>query len=162
MELLSFASNLNWVTVLCLLIGLGLVVFEMFHPGFGAPGVIGGVLLFVGILLTATSVIEALIMIIIIIAILGIALTIVLQSATKGHLSRTLVLNAESEYISNKDLNYFLNKEGIALTVLRPSGSADFDGIRLDVVSESEFIPKGSHIRVIKVSGHRIVVREIK
>jgi membrane-bound ClpP family serine protease len=122
--------------------------------------------LILGIIQTANTILEAFILIIIIIAILGIALTLALHSATKGRLSKTLVLNdslkKESGYIGTEDLNYFLNREGTTLTVLKPSGIVDFDGVKLDVVSESEFLPKGTKVRVIKVSGRRIVVRKIE
>ena len=52
----------------------------------------------------------------------------------------------------------FLNKEGIAQTVLRPAGFALIDGERVDVVSQGEMIQKGEAIKVIEVEGNRIVV----
>lgn len=55
-----------------------------------------------------------------------------------------------------------IGKEGTALTYLRPSGTAIFDEERLDVVSEGSFIAQGSTIKVVKVEGSRLVVREIK
>jgi membrane-bound ClpP family serine protease len=166
MPILDFINDISWVQALLLVIGLILVVFEMFHPGFGAPGIVGGVLLFLGIVLTAKSVFEAGIMIVVILAILGIALTFVLQSATKGRLSRILILNEEQKkedgYTGTEDMEYFIGKEGVVMTILRPSGIADFDGVKLDVVSESEFIPKDTRVKIIKVQGRRIVVKEIK
>ena len=52
----------------------------------------------------------------------------------------------------------FLNKEGIAQTVLRPAGFALIDGERVDVVSQGEMIQKGESVKVIEVEGNRIVV----
>jgi len=49
----------------------------------------------------------------------------------------------------------------VATTVLRPSGIVNFDGIKLDVVSEGEFIQPGSKVKIIKVEGRRIVVKKI-
>ena len=46
----------------------------------------------------------------------------------------------------------------MAVTRLRPSGVADFDGVRLDVVSDGEFIDKGTPLVISKVEGNRIVV----
>jgi len=166
MDLLEFITTIDILPAICFILGFILVIFEMFNPGFGAAGVTGIILLILGIIQTANTILEAFILIIIIIAILGIALTLALHSATKGRLSKTLVLNdslkKESGYIGTEDLNYFLNREGTTLTVLRPSGIVDFDGVKLDVVSESEFLPKGTKVRVIKVSGRRIVVRKIE
>ena len=104
-------------------------------------------------------------MVIIIIAILGFVLSIVLSSATKGRLSKTLVLshtsNREAGFIGTEDLGFFLGKEGVTLTNLRPSGTANFEGVKLDIVSEGDFIPKDTKVRVIKVEGRRIVVRDL-
>jgi membrane-bound ClpP family serine protease len=49
--------------------------------------------------------------------------------------------------------------QGVATTVLRPAGTADFEGVKLDVVTEGEFIDKGARLQVIRVEGRRIVVR---
>ena len=37
---------------------------------------------------------------------------------------------------------------GTAATVLRPSGVAEFDGVRLDVVTEGEFLSPGTPVQV--------------
>jgi membrane-bound ClpP family serine protease len=136
----------------------------MFHPGFGAPGIIGVILLVVGVVLYAQTLLQALILIVIILAILGAALTLVLQSATKGRLSKHLVLNNtlddDVKFSAVDDLNYLIGSEGVSLTVLRPSGTADFNGVRLDVVSEGDFIPKGTNVVIDKIEGHRIVVKQ--
>ena len=51
-----------------------------------------------------------------------------------------------------------LGAEGVAETELRPSGIARLNGRRSDVVADGEFIPQGTRVRVIEVSGNRIVV----
>lgn len=164
MELSMLFAGLSWVPLIVIIAGLALVILEMFIPGFGAPGIIGVVLLAIGIIMLAETPLQALIMIVIILAILGIALMLVLQSASKGGLSKHLVLNDslnDSEGFSAvDDLNYFIGSEGVALTVLRPSGTADFSGVKLDVVSDGEFISKGTTVIISKVEGNRIVVRQ--
>lgn len=164
MDIAAIFSGVEWLPLLLILGGLVFVIIEMFHPGFGAPGIIGAILLVAGIVLYAKSLIQALILIVIILAILGAALTLVLQSAAKGRLSKHLVLNDtiddDVKFSGADDLSYFLGSEGVAVTVLRPSGTADFNGVRLDVVSEGEFIPKGTAVIIDKIEGHRIVVRQ--
>ena len=54
-----------------------------------------------------------------------------------------------------------VGREGVAQTLLRPSGMALLDGKRLDVVAESGVIERGSAIKVVAVEGTRIVVRKI-
>ena len=166
MDVLSFVSNIGTVQAILLIVGLGLIFIEIFVPGFGVAGITGIILLIIGIILTAKTIFEALIMIIILLAVLGIAFFFVYRSATTGKLSKSLVLkdsmDKESGYSSTDELKSMVGKEGTALSVLRPSGTADFDGIKLDVVTEGEYIPSGSKIKIIQVSGPRIVVREIK
>ncbi|MEM1180718.1 MAG: NfeD family protein [Acidobacteriota bacterium] len=47
---------------------------------------------------------------------------------------------------------------GQTITPLRPAGTAVFGDRRVDVVSDSEFLPSGTSIRVIEVEGARVVV----
>ena len=166
LELVNIINNLNIISIIFFILGFIFVIVEMFHPGFGAPGILGGILLFLGIIFTAENLIQAVILLIVVLAILGVALAIVLQSFTKGKLSKSMILfesqKKEHGYIGTEDLNYFLGKEGITNTVLRPSGTADFDGVKMDVVSEGEYIEKGCAVKIIKVQGRKILVREIK
>jgi len=166
LEIFNFITQIGMIQALVLIIGIVLVIVEMFHPGFGAPGITGSILIVVGIILIANSFEQALILIILTLAVLGIALSIILHSATKGKLSKSpLILKhsqqKETGYIGITDLEFFLGKEGLSSTVLRPSGVADFDGIKVDVVSEGSFISQNKKVKVIKVAGRSIVVREI-
>ncbi len=165
MNALSFIVNMELISALCLLFGLAFVVFEMFAPGFGAPGTVGLILLIFGVVRTAQNIVQVLILAGIILFILAIALIVVVRSASRGRLAKTLVLSnsfkKEYGYSGTEDLKDFLGKSGTASTVLRPAGTADFEGIKLDVVTESEFLPQGTKITVIKVEGRRVVVREL-
>jgi len=157
--------DVNTLAIFCFAFGFTLMVIEIFHPGFGVFGVFGGILLIAGIVLTAKTLLDGLIMFIVILALLGFMLAIAIQSASKGRLSKILILHSEQKkeagYIGTEDLDYFLNAEGEALTILRPSGTADFKGVKLDVVTEGGFISKGEKVKVMKVQGRRIVVRKI-
>lgn len=165
MDAFRFILDIGMIQGLILLAGLVFVIIEMFHPGFGVPGILGVVLLLVGIIMVSETIVDALILIAILLTILAIALKIVLHSVAKGRLSKTLILshsqNKEGGYIGVEDMKYFLGKEGIAVSILRPSGTVEFDGVRLDVVSEGNFIQEGTKVKVVKVDGRKIVVREI-
>ena len=52
-----------------------------------------------------------------------------------------------------------LGATGIALSDLRPSGIADIDGRRVDVVTSGEYLPRGEAIEVMSDEGYRRVVR---
>ena len=158
----------NLPILICFLIGIGLMVLEAFMPGFGLPGISGIILEVVAVALTWMNhgPMAALGMTLIVLSILAIAISMSLRSAANGKLSRSkLVLNDtesnEAGYRSTEDLEVFLGKEGVTTTVLRPTGMAEFDGVRLNVVSEGEFIQSGTRVQIVRVEGSRILVRTI-
>ena len=51
--------------------------------------------------------------------------------------------------------------EGLTVTPLRPAGTVVINEERLDVVSEGAFIDIHSPVKVVKIEGSRVVVREI-
>ena len=51
---------------------------------------------------------------------------------------------------------------GSALTPLRPAGIASFEGRRVDVVSQGQFLPAGQALEVVRDEGHRVVVRAVQ
>lgn len=53
-----------------------------------------------------------------------------------------------------------IGREGIALTALRPSGTIELEGKKLDVVADGEFIVKGDKVVVSSVEGIRILVKK--
>jgi len=155
----------NIPVLLMMLVGVALLVVEMYVPGFGAPGISGIALLVLGFVLLKPPLAEGLILFAILAAILCVALSICLYSASKGRLSKSkLVLNdvaVPASVAENNDLNYFIGREGVTHTALRPAGIGEFDGVKLNVVSDGEFIGKDKPIRVQSVEGNRIVVREM-
>jgi membrane-bound serine protease (ClpP class) len=54
-----------------------------------------------------------------------------------------------------------IGAEGRALTPLRPSGSALFGQARVDVVTDGMYVDAGEPLRVIEISGARVVVAKI-
>lgn len=166
MDILGIADNFTTIAALFFVFGLILVVVEMFHPGFGVPGIMGAGLLIAAVYLTAANLWEALFLTAVILIILGLVLILVIRSAKQGRLSKVLVLNdalrKDLGFSGTENLEEFVGKEGRTLTPLHPSGTAEFDGVRLDVVSEGEYLPQDISVRISKVEGRRVVVKEIK
>lgn len=164
-DTIYFVSNIELWKALLLVTGLALIIVEMFHPGFGAPGITGGILLVLAICLIANSITQALILIILSLIFLSIVLAAVVKSAKSGRLSKIIVLDEsldkESGFSATENNEELEGREGVVLTTLRPAGSALIDGKKYDVVTEGEFISTSKNIKVIKVEGRRIVVKEI-
>lgn len=54
-----------------------------------------------------------------------------------------------------------IGKEGVALSLLRPSGVAEIGGKRVNVMTEGEFIQKDEKIRVCELKDNQLVVQRI-
>ena len=57
-------------------------------------------------------------------------------------------------------LEYYQDKVGVAATPLSPVGMGEFEGVKLNVLSDGEFIDAGERVKVVKVEGKRIYVRK--
>lgn len=58
-------------------------------------------------------------------------------------------------------LEDLVGMQGEVITPLRPSGTAMISGRRIDVVTDGEFIEKGTRIEVYEVEGNRVVVKKV-
>ena len=177
MELLEIIS-LNWPAAICLLAGFILVTIELFTPGFGVPGISGLALLLIGVVVASDSLLEGILLTIIIVLMLCLLFTIAVRSASKGALAKTpLVLKTSTDkedgFTSGEDMAYFLGHEGVAATMLRPVGTAgkkmpwrlyDENGqAQCDLIAmDDEVIEAGKPVRVVRVEGRKIVVRQIE
>ncbi|MBF0501621.1 MAG: NfeD family protein [Candidatus Riflebacteria bacterium] len=148
-----------------LLTGLILLFVEVtLIPGFGVPAIIGIIAILAGmclafwklstqaaILYTMTSV-GALVVIVF-------WTLYVFPYTTFG---KKFVLNTkisiEDGYTAVQDFSELVGQEGIASSDLRPSGIANICGRRIDVVSEGDFIPRGTKIRVVRQKNNNLVV----
>ena len=150
-------------SALMLILGFGLMVVEMYVPGFGLPGVAGIALVGVGTIMVAMhfGTLMAVALLLVIIALLAVLISWLLRSAAKGDMGKSkLFLHQKDELCDQQqDMQVFVGHEGKTLSVLRPSGIGDFDGVRLNVVTEGEFIENGTPIRIVRVEGGKIVVK---
>ncbi len=155
----------NLPLVLCLLVGVALLVLEVFVPGFGLPGISGLILLSVGIVITWNTYgsVAGLAVTLIALALAGISISVSIKSAATGKLSKSaLILNRVTQPVEHEDTEALLGKEGVTATVLNPVGIAEFDGVRLNVVSEGSYLEKERNVQVTKVEGNKIIVKEMK
>ena len=60
------------------------------------------------------------------------------------------------------ELNQLTGLSGTAATDLHPSGMAQINGHRVDVVTKGEYIERGTAIIVVSVTGNRVVVKEVE
>lgn len=74
---------------------------------------------------------------------------------------RQLRLDAQDKsHITSADPE-LMDKEGEAITMLRPAGTVKIDGKKVDVVTEGVFIPQHTRVKVVAVRGNKVVVRKV-
>jgi membrane-bound serine protease (ClpP class) len=171
--ILQLASVLDIVLFIAGIVLLALEIFVI--PGFGITGISGIILIFLSIFLSLTpggpffNYENISIAIVQLTSALVGALILVFLLAKflpKTNMFNKLILadeeKAEQGFVSYPSEKELLGAEGIALTTLRPAGSAEFNGKRVDVVADWEYIEKGKKIKVLRVEGIKVVVKEVK
>lgn len=71
------------------------------------------------------------------------------------------VMTPQSSTGVDESRHSLLGHIGTTQTELRPAGAAIFDGKRVDVVSDGHFIPRETTVKVVDISGNRVVVRQV-
>ena len=165
MEFLSLFTNVSVLSIILFVVGVGLIIVEMFEPGFGFFGAFGIISLIACIFVTAETVAEGLVLTAIFFVILLILLGIFLILVSKGRLPGKLVLREsetrEQGFSGTEDMAYLMGKTGTVVTICRPVGNVDFNGVKLEVVTQGEFIEKGETVEVVEIEGNRVVVKPV-
>ena len=156
-----FAWNL--IMILCFVLGSGLIILEAFIPGFGAAGVAGVLLELVALwsVWQLHGIVWALVALFGVLCLIGLAVFLSYRSAMKGRLSCSPLVLKETEEAAAREESDWLNREGVALSPLRPAGVVEVDGVRLNAESSGEFIEKGSAVRVTGRSRGGFTVQRI-
>jgi len=155
----------SWVEILLFVSGAVLIVFEVHAPGTGIFGLGGILCIFASFFLTLGGDVAALDWLAASLLVAVVIFLLILKKLPSSRLWARLVLkNAETTtdgFVSGQDYQPYLGRTGVARTLLRPAGVVDIDGVQLDVVSEGRFIVAGTVVKVVAVSGQRIVVRPV-
>ena len=151
--------------IICVLAGVILLIVEAFMPGFGVPGISGIILLLAGVAMTwyEYGAMVGLGTTVAVLALVGVAISVSLKSASSGRLSKSeLILNdTETPPSENADMQLLVGKEGVVKNTLRPVGTAEFDCGKLHVTSDGEYVSEGQKVRIVRVEGTQIFVNKI-
>jgi len=163
----------GWEALIIFVLGVGLVAGEIiFLPGHGVMVVLGVILTVIALTESMVDLKHVPLDVSWAIGLLPGALTrafgsflaaaaalvIVSRFLPRSRLGRVLILN-DTVGVTAGDLVARLHRAGVADSALRPTGKAVVDGRRIDVVSDGDFIDKGTPIEVVEVAGTRVVVR---
>jgi membrane-bound serine protease (ClpP class) len=165
----------GWEEMLLAAGGIVLLALEIFViPGFGVAGALGILALLAGLIMSVTGggataqfILAAAGRVVFSLLFALLASLVLLRLLPRLPVSRRLVLQTDlgtgQEFGSAPESDRrWLGKRGRASSPLRPAGIAEFDGERVDVVSDGELIEAGESIEVARVDGNRIVVRRVR
>jgi len=169
----------NW-EILIFLIGLVLIALELFViPGFGVAGISGITLVIAGLTLSLlnnvdfnftpvkTGSIGKALLTVIGGASMAFALILYLSSkiGTKGifrNIALNTTLNNDAGYVGvSMENNLLIGKQGVASTVLRPSGKVNVEGTVYDAVSVDGFIEKGENVKILRYETGQVYVEKL-
>jgi len=152
---------MDTLPILLIIIGILLLIAEIFIPSFGITGGIGIVAILAGVIMTTNTIADGVVMflVVLLVAIVLMYLAYKFIASKKSPLIQKALLNEE---ILKSDLSLLIGKSGTAITALRPTGKGNFDGLELDVLTKGGFIQKGSNIMISEVEGKKIFVKGVE
>lgn len=164
-------TEIGWVPAICLILGMILIIVEIFEPGFGFFGIAGGILVVVGIIVRiynsggGNPIIQFFVLLAIVLGVLSVAAVVMMVALKKGWLARTGLVNKDTAVstghtLGTQNFDDLVGKEGVTLCALRPSGRVEIEGKEYDVVSNSVFVAKGCKVVVDSVEGGKITVKQ--
>ncbi len=166
----------QWTEIVLFFVGVGLLILEAFViPGFGIAGISGIIFILASFVLSlighigsvdTAEILNAISLVGVSFILAFILVLPIMKLLPKTRTFQKLVLNTaektkEGFRSTPKHYEQFIGQVGVSLSPLRPAGIAQFDDNRLDVVAEGEFIEQNSEIKVVKVEGYKIIVRQV-
>lgn len=152
-------------TIVCLLLGLIMLVIEMFTPGVGISGGVGLISLIAVVVMQIGwgSPVIAIYIIAIVLMLIILVLFWFIRSFQKGRMSKSfLVLGENIDSVSSsagdRENIALVGSTGVSITPLRPSGIGEFAGRRMDVMTAGDFIPAGASIKIVSAAGLQVLV----
>jgi membrane-bound serine protease (ClpP class) len=144
-----------------------LIVAEVFVPSWGLLGTVALLCLVAGIAIffqysAAAGCVGIIVAVIMVPTLLAVAYRVFPHTRFGRQATLTPVVREPGEAIDDREtLAELLGGVGRVVTPLRPVGMCDFEGKRVECVSESGYVPKGQRVKVIRIEGTQLTVRVV-
>ncbi|MFD0958634.1 NfeD family protein [Paenibacillus chungangensis] len=150
-------------SVVLFVLGIVLLFVEIFIPSFGILGLLGSTSLVAGVIIAAPDPRSGILSL----AIAFVAALVIVVLFARTHRGRGVwnkfilrdKLTTEEGYLSAASKELLIGQEGIAVTPLRPAGTALLADQRIDVITSGQFIEANTPVQVVKVEGTWVVVK---
>lgn len=153
-----------WVCVALMIGGVLAIVLELLMPGFDGfvSGIVGILALVAAGLLAILFVPGGWLLVLINLSVIALTTGLFFSFIRSKQLEGKIILNESlPEAVPDIDYPGLLGKEGRTVTLLRPYGEADFNGIRVEVSSGGPAVGVGRAVKVVDVQGSKVVVEEL-
>ena len=148
---------------LVFLLGISLLIVELYVPDFGVIGIVGFLAMVLSIYLKTGDFTQLVYLVLGSIAVAFIVIVYFLKSGKDLNISPGFVLNEamsnEKGYSSEKDYSFLVNTNGLVISDLRPVGRAKFGEDTYEVISTAEMISSGELVTVVRVQGAKVYVK---
>lgn len=153
----------NLLLYLVFVLGIVLLVIELYVPDFGIIGLIGFIAMIIALYYRIGDSVDLLLMGLASLTVAVVVAIVLLKMGKQLNISPMFILetsmNKESGYSSERDLSFLEDQVGVAMTDLRPVGRAKFEEKIYDVISTEEMIPNSAVVFVERVQGSKVYVR---
>jgi membrane-bound serine protease (ClpP class) len=161
----------SFLTLGVVLIGLGFVLLaaELFLPTGGVLMMLSGASIAVGVALTffynTAAGVWTLLGVFVAVPIVG---GVLFRLWPRTPLGKQFILTAPPEDATvaalpvHQELEQLKGRIGRTLSALRPAGVVDFDGRRVDTITEGMMVDPGQLVRCIDVRAGRVIVRPVE
>ncbi len=174
------AGLASYTELLLVIAGFVLIAVEVFVlPGFGIAGMMGGVFIFAGMVLALQGFtlpnpefpweMDLFIrnitwvlfygMFALLLSVLSFRYILPHVPLPGGGPFLTVTLD-KSHADSSQSMRVKAGDTGITISGLRPSGKADFNGNRMDVITQGDFIEPGERVKIIHHTHNKIIVEK--
>lgn len=150
-----------FIPVLLLIFGVGILSVQMRSSFFGIRGGIGLFCIGLSILITATLYETRATFLAIFLFLLFLLFLYWFLKRNRPFFTMILQDSIDLGHCQKESIHYFMGKEGITVTALKPKGRAEFDGTIVEVCSMGEYIKKGKVVKVVGIDGHNIFVKQV-
>lgn len=152
------------IPIALIILGVLLIMAEVYLiPGLNVVGILGALLMLAAVVLAflEAGMIGGVIAMVSSISLTGGSLWWLWKSGAWDRFVLSSSLRTDERLLAREGeaRSRYLGRQGVALTPLRPTGVAEIDGERIEVVTEGDFISAGSRVKVVAMDRRKYFVR---
>ena len=168
MEFVEIFTEMQWLPAMLLIVGLVMLIVEIFVTGFGFFGVSGILSLIAGVVVRicyGLNLTQSLMLILLVICAFAVIVAIMVFGAKYGFLGKSGLFErgttlSKDYNKAERELRKLVGRSGKSISKLDLGGKAKIRGKIYDVVSISSYIEPNTNIKVVEIKNNTIMVRK--